>query len=239
MRRAAAIALAVGTLGAVPAAAPAATVDVMVVGKQERVLHGPDEVSLKHRRVDVGARRCAAGKATALSALVGTRLDLQVRDYAACSRSPRDSSGLYVRRIGPNSERGLGGWVYKVGRRTGSTGAADPSGPFGDGRRLRDGQRVLWFYCRRSGACQRTLEVRPVADTVAPGAPLAVTVRGYDDAGRGKAIEGATVTLGEQTAVTGADGTATVIAPAAAGGAPLDATRDGMVPAYPRTITVR
>ena len=133
----------------------------------------------------VGGRRCAVGRATPLSALAGTRLKLGFRDYGSCGRSPRDAGALYVKRIGADRARGAAGWVYKVGRRAGTTGAADPSGPFGRGK-LKRGARVLWFWCVQvSGeACQRTLEVAS-APTVAPGAMLAVTVRGYDDNGRG------------------------------------------------------
>jgi hypothetical protein len=111
-------------------------------------------------------------------------------------------------------------------------------GPFGTGRRLRGGQRVLWFWCVQDTGehCQRTLEVRPAAGTVAPGAPLRVTVRGYDDSGRGVAVEGATVRLGTAEAVTGADGAATLTVPAQTGALELTATRDGMVQAFPSEV---
>jgi hypothetical protein len=236
MRRA--IVLGVATLAAaVPAPASAATVETMVVGK-ERVLRAPNEVRLKERTVKVGGRRCRVGAATPLSALAGTKLKLKLRDYARCGRRWRDAVGLYVRQVGRERERGTAGWVYKVGRRTGTTSAADPSGPFGTGRRLRDGQRVTWFWCRRAGDCQRTLEVRPDQTETAPGATLRVTVRGYDDFGRGVAVEGATVRLGAATAVTGADGTVALTVPAGTGRLDLRATRDGMVPAFPAEVAV-
>lgn len=241
MRRAAAIGLAAGAVCAAPAAARAATVDVMVVGKT-RTLHDASAVKLKARKAKVEGRRCAVGRATPLSALAGTHLALKIRDFGSCSRSAADGGGLFVRRIATDANRGRDGWVYKVGRRAGTTGAADPSGPFGTGRRLRAGQRVLWFYCRQraDGSCQRTLEVRAGAAAVGPGEPLAVTVRGYDDAGRGKPVEGATVTLGgAEPATTGADGRVVVTAPSAPGRVRLGATRDGMVAAFPETIAVR
>jgi hypothetical protein len=90
---------------------------------------------------------------------------------------------------------------------------------------------------RRS--CQRTLEVSPAEAEVAPGGELRVTVRGYDDAGRGVAVEGATVRLGDAAAVTGADGVAVLAAPAAAGAAQLTAAKDGLVPSFPREVRVR
>ncbi len=190
MRTALAIALAL----VLPASAQAASVDVMVVGK-DGVLRAPQEVRLKERTVKVGARRCRIAAATPLSALAATGVRYTLRDYARCTRRPRDAAGLYVRDVAGQRERGQAGWVYKVGRRIGTTSASDPSGPFGTGRRLRDGQRVTWFWCRVAGRCQRTLEVRPASASVAPGAQLSVEVRGFDDFGRGRRIAGATVRL--------------------------------------------
>jgi hypothetical protein len=135
--------------------------------------------------------------------------------------------------VGRERERGLGGWVYKVGRRVSTLGAADTSGP-----PLRRGSRVLWFWCVRAGACQRTLEVRPERTAAAPGEALRVTVRGYDDQGRGVLVEGATVRLGGATAVTGSDGAAVVTVPSAPGRLSLTAARPGMVRAFPREVRV-
>ena len=236
MRRAALILIA--ALAAPAATAEArAKVEVMVVGS-DTVLAGPDRVALKARSVRVGGQRCAVGRATPLSVLAGTGVSFSVRDYGACSRRPRDAGSLYVRRIGRDAERGRDGWVYKVGRRSGSTGAADPSGSFGTGRKLRAGQRVLWFWCVKDPAdeCQRTLETSS-ARTVAASAPLAVTVRGYDEAGRGVRVAGATVRLGSATAVTGADGVATVTAPAT-GTYEVRAEKAGMVVSFGERVVV-
>jgi hypothetical protein len=236
VRRAALILLAL--LAAAPAAAEArAKVEVMVVGS-DAVLAGPERVALEARSVRVGGKRCAVGRATPLSVLAGIGVSFSVRDYGACSRSPRDAGSLYVRKIGRDAERGRDGWVYKVGRRSGSAGAADPSGSFGTGRKLRAGQRVLWFWCVKDPAdeCQRTLEASS-ARTVAAGAPLAVTVRGYDEAGRGVRVAGATVRLGGVTAVTGADGVATVAAPAA-GTYKVRAEKPGMVVSFGERVVV-
>jgi hypothetical protein len=230
----------VAALAAAPAGADAAKVDVLVVGKS-KVLRGPTAVKLVPRTVKVGKRRCAVGAATPLSVLAGTRLRLGVRDQGACGANPRDAGALYVFQVGPDRERGHSGWVYKVGTKAGTAGAADPAGPFGTGRRLRAGQRLLWFWCTlgSAGGCQRTLDARPDRTTVAPGGALPVTVRGYDDAGKGVPVAGATVRLGSATALTGADGIATLTAPATAGRLRLQATRDGMVRAFPRTVAVR
>ena len=206
----------------------------MVVGK-ERVLRAPTEVRLKVRTVKVAGRRCRVGAATPLSVLARhASCKLGLRDYGRCGKRPRDAAGLYVTRVKREREKGRGGWVYKVGRRTPSLGAADLT------RRLRDGQRVTWFWCEQddSGGCQRTLEARPDRTTAAPGETLTVTVRGYDDQGRGIAVEGATVTLGSATAISDAAGAAVLTVPAEPGEHRLEATRDGLVRAFPVEMTV-
>jgi hypothetical protein len=215
----------------VPAPAGAAEVESMVVGK-ERVLRQPTDVRLKARTVKVGGKRCRVGARTPLTVLAGTRLPLAIRDYGSCGKRPRDSVGLYVAKVGREREKGRGGWVYKVGRRVDSAGAGDV-----DGRRLKNGQRVLWFWCEQnsSGGCQRTLEATPDRTAAAPGETLTVTVRGYDDNGRGVLVEGATVRLGSATAVTGADGVAVLTV---VDGGRLEAFKDGLVRAFPREVTV-
>jgi hypothetical protein len=221
-----------------PAGASAASVELLVVGKT-RVLREAAPVKLKARSVRVGGRRCAVGKATPLSVLAGTRLALRLRDYGSCGRSPADAGSLYVRKVGPDRAGGPRGWVYKTGRRAGTTGAADPSGPFGNGKRLRGG-RLLWFWCvqNRANGCQRTLEARPESRSVAPGAPLRVAVRGYDDNGRGVPVAGALVRLGGAQALTGADGVAVVTAPAAPQTLRATAEHAGMVRSFPERVVV-
>jgi hypothetical protein len=230
--------LALALVLAVPAGASAASVQLLVVGKT-RVLREAAPVRLKARSVRVGRHRCAVGKATPLSVLAGTRLALRLRDYGSCGRSPADAGSLYVRKVGPDRARGSRGWVYKLGHRAGTTGAADPSGPFGTGKRLRGG-RLLWFWCEqnRANGCQRTLELRPDASTVAPGALLRVTVRGYDDNGRGVAVAGALVRLGSASALTGADGAAVLTAPATPGALRATAEHAGMVRSFPERVVV-
>jgi hypothetical protein len=172
--------------------------------------------------------------------LAATKLAFGLRDYGSCSKRPRDAAGLYVTKVGGEREKGRGGWVYKVGRRAGSSGAADTAGPFGTGKRIHGGQRITWFWCEQNqaGGCQRTLEVRPDRAGAAPGEALRVTVRGYDDQGKGVAVAGATVRLGSATGVTGADGTAVLTVPAASGRLRLQAERAGMVRAFPREVAV-
>jgi hypothetical protein len=235
VRTVARIAVLAGAL-ALPAGAQAAPrAHVMVVGKA-KVLQAPRTVALKARSARVEGRRCAVPARSPLSALLGTRLKLGLRDYARCSGRSADAAGLYVARVGPDAARGSDGWVYKLGHVTASAGAADPYGA-----RLRGGASVLWFWCRanRAGGCQRTLDVRPAATRVAAGAPLRVTVRGYDDQGRGVAVADATVSLGHARAVTGADGVAMVTAPAGTRRARLVASRAGLVRSFAREIAIR
>jgi hypothetical protein len=183
--------------------------------------------------VRADGRRCAAGDGTALAALVRSRPGrLRLRDFGSCSRSPRDAGALFVSAIGPDRNRGQNGWVYKVGRRSATAGAADPLGPFGRGR-LRAGQRVTWFYCRlQAGGCQRTLEVRASARTDG----LVATVRGYDDEGRGVAIEGARVSAGGASALTAGDGTARL--PLPTGSHRVVASKAGLVRSFAERVEV-
>jgi hypothetical protein len=80
--------------------------------------------------------------------------------------------------------------------------------------------------------------VRPDRTSAAPGELLRVTVRGYDDFGKGVAVAGATVRLGSATALTGADGVAVLTVPAETGDLRLDAEKGGMVRAFPREVAV-
>ena len=213
---------------ALPAPAGAAQVQAMVIGKH-RVLHGPKSVRLKERSVRVSGRRCRVRARTPLSVLVAMGLRLRVRGERSC-----DATLLYVAAVAGERERGRGGWVYKVGRRAGSRGAGDP------GVRLRDGQRVTWFWCELgAGGCQRTLEVRPARTTAAPGESLRVKVRAFDDFGRGVAVRGAAVRLGSATAVTGAGGSAVLRVGPRTGRLGLTAQKRGTVRAFPVRVRVR
>jgi hypothetical protein len=230
--------------GAAPAAsAKTPTVSVQVVGRTKLIAPAKDVVP-KAFALKVGSKTCAVPDATPLSALEAVRRQggpsFAVRDFGACSKRTVDAGQLFVRAIGSEANKGRDGWVYKVGRKGGSAGAADPAGPFGTGKRLRAGDRLLWFWCKQGSAgCQRTLEITPAATSVAPGASVAFTVRGYDDLGTGKAVPNATVTLGDQKATTDTAGRATLTAPAAVGTVPAGATAKGMADAFPAKVTVK
>jgi hypothetical protein len=229
------LAAALAFAATVPAAAAAAAprVEVIVAGKAS-VLAGPRFVRASATTAVVGRRRCSVAAATPLAALAAVHRargpDFRLRDYGRCSRRAVESSALFVTQVGPDRNRGADGWVYKVGRRVPSLGAADPGG-----RGLRAGDRLTWFYCRAQsgGGCQRTLEVAPLSGA---GQPLRVLVRGYDDNGRGVAVAGATVSAGAQTAVTAADGTASFPVLGAATRS-VQAQRAGMVPSFPVRAT--
>lgn len=168
----------------------------------------------KHLTVKVGSRKCAVAAATAMAALI--RIEppkLRLRDYGSCSARARDGAGLFVRAIGPDANKGFDGWVYKVGQKLATAGAADPTGAFGSGR-LKNGQRVTWFYCRldqQNRMCQRTLAIDTSA--FAPG-QVRVRARSYDDRGKATPAAGATIHAGEVTATTGDDGSVVLTLPA-------------------------
>jgi hypothetical protein len=182
----------------------------------------------------VGSHKCAVGAGTPLAALIHSKPGkILYHDYGACSKRPADAAGLYVRAIAGERAKGQNGWVYKVGNKVATAGAADPAGPFGRGR-LRSGARVTWFYCRMStktNSCQRTLGV---VGRAASDGTLKVTVRSYDDRGRSNLVRGATVHAGSKTAKTGADGTATL----QAGGAEVRfwASAKGLVRSFEETV---
>jgi hypothetical protein len=225
------VAVAAGCLvAAAPCAARAPKVDQMVVFRSGKAVER--RVSTAGVRLRVGRRRCAVPARTALASLVRARPGrIRLRDYGSCSSHPSDASGLYVKSIRRDRAKGQMGWVYKVGRKAAPAGAADPSGPFGRGR-LRAGQRIVWFYCRRATNCQRTLAARARAEAGA----VVVKVLGFNDAGRGVAVAGATVHVGSAKAVTGADGTVRVAA--GSGRHRVYATKRGLVRSFPERVRV-
>jgi hypothetical protein len=239
----AAAAAALAALLACAAAATAAPRVSLMIAGPSRVLWQPHSVIAPRTSVRVGRRSCGVPRASALAALVAARRahgpSFHVKDYGGCSGRADSGSGLFVDRIARARNRGRDGWVYKVGHRTGTAGAANPAGPFGDGHGLRSGSRVLWFWCRMGGSsCQRTLESTLSTHRVMPGGVVGVRVRGYDDRGHAMPIGGATVRLGDQTATTAADGTAQLIAPLQPGKYAVTSSREGLVPAFPEAVQV-
>lgn len=209
------------------AAAPA--VELTVVGKHNALIW-PTTVTAGVAKVSVAARRCSVAAATPLAALAqatkasGMRVGL--RDYGRCSGKVADSTNLFVNRIGNDLNKGRDGWVYKVNRKVGTTSASDLSGALGNGKLLSKGSKLLWFYCKLSaeGNCQPTLEVAVDQPSPQLGQSVTVTVRSYDDRGRGgKPVTGVTLRVCAEPlagkavsscgviATTGADGKATVV----------------------------
>ena len=231
MRRALALlALGAGAIAPAPAAA-APKIGQLVVFRDGSAV--AKQVKAKGASVKLGRRRCGVAESTALAALVRSRSGtLRVHDFGSCSPRAADGAGLFVAGIRGDLNRGQNGWVYKVGNRAATAGAADPGGPFGRGR-LRSGQRVTWFYCRmKSGGCQRTLAVKLRASA----GTLTATVKGYDDQGHAAAVPQATVTAGKFTAVTGGNGTATLDLPA--GRYSVVAAKAGLVRSFAERVEV-
>ena len=235
-RRAALLGLAAALLVPAPAqAASAPKVDQLVVfpsGKTKQRY-----VSTEKTSVTVSGRSCAVPRGTAIAGLARSKVaQLGLKDFGSCSNRTADASGIFVRSIGSDVNKGERGWVYKAGRRAGTAGGADPTGPFGKGP-LKNTSRVTWFYCVKATDCQDTLEV--TADAVAGGdgrPALRVIVRGYDDNGKGSRVAGATVHIDSVTAVTGADGSVTV--PLAPGIYDVYAEKEGLVRSFPESVKV-
>ncbi len=226
----ASLAAATATVGttATAAAKPAtatvakpATVEMMVIGKTRTVMVARSVV-LKANAITIGHRRCNVAAGTALAGLVDARLKPRVTNAAGC-----DPASMFVTKIGSDANHGIAGWEYKVGHTSPSPGAGDPGG------RLRAGQQLLWFWCTRASACQRTLGLSVSGNRLS--AVTRVTVSGYDDNGHGTRIAGATVHVDSTTAVTGADGTATVLV--APGRHTVYATKTGLVQSFPTVVT--
>jgi hypothetical protein len=228
---------------AVSALTPAPPVEIMVVGAGNVILTGPRGISSASVDVRIGGHACGISAATPLAALtilhsVGGP-GFALRDYGHCTASPRNSGQLFVYSLDGETNHGQNGWEYKVDNRSGTTGAADPSGPQGNGRLLTGGSRVLWFWCQAvAGGCQRTLEVS-APKTAARGGSVSLRVMGYDNEGRGIPMPGSRVTLGSSSAVTGASGRVTLRAPSGSGFFGIRATRSGSVPSFPQLLQVR
>jgi hypothetical protein len=201
---------------AVAIAAGAGTADAAPVVKQLVVFRSGStrlrSVRAEQSTVKVHGDRCAVAAGTPLAALARSRVGtLRLHDYGYCSSRPQDGGGLFVRRIGQDANHGTDGWVYKVGTRLGTAGAADPSGPFGHGR-LRSGARVTWFYCvYSSGArsCQRTLALRVKTEAGA----VIVRVVAYDDHGGKIRAAGVRAHVGHAVATTDSSGAARLAVP--------------------------
>jgi hypothetical protein len=221
-------------VAAPPAAAGPAKISQLVVQKDGTAR----QASVKARKTTahVGGRDCTVPSDTALAALLRSDVPkVRLHDYGSCSSRAQDAGGLFVRSIDGDDNKGVNGWVYKVGNRLATAGAADPSGPFGNGR-LKDGARVTWFYCHlntSNHSCQSTLAITVRSN---PDKTLHVHVTAYDDRGHGTAPGGATVHAGSATAKTDKDGNADVaVAP---GQRRVFAERAGAIRSFAKDVVV-
>jgi hypothetical protein len=215
--------LAFAVLAAPVAEAAGPRVRAMVVGRSGDVVAGVKSVRLDAFRTG----RCRIGSGLPLGALQALRVSWRAR--GGCESK-------YVFQVGRARAGGQQGWVYKVGTRSGTAAATDPSGPFGNGR-IRSGAEVVWFWCRRALRCQRSLKVTGER-RVRVGRTLRVRVRGYDDFGRSRVVRGARVSVGRARVRTNRRGLAT-IRMARRGLFRLRASKRGLVPAFPIGIRVR
>ena len=226
-----------------PITVSAPVVQTMIVGRGGQPLFGERSVPAAATTVPVHGRSCSVASATPLAVLAGARREggpaFVLRDYGSCGSSAQSSSELYVVSVGGEAAAAASGWEYKVNGTAGSTGAGDPSGPRGNGRRPSGGAQVLWFWCEHSSSgCQHTLELS-APTLVSPGQSVPVSVTGADDEGQRFAVARVDIVLAGVSASSGASGRARLRAPAAPGRYRLTASRAGLVPAFPVTVTVR
>lgn len=228
-------------VAALPGAGP--SIEMMIVGAGNVSLMQPVDMTVPSWTVETSRGVCGVEEGTPLAALADAHRAggpaFAVRDYGHCTSSPRNSGQLFVYSLDGETNHGQDGWEYKVDNRSGTTGAGDPSGPFGTGARLRNGDELVWFWCAAVGSgCERTLGISAPA-SVAPGARMTVSVLGYDNEGRGSAMSGARVSIGGTAAVTGSAGTVTFRMPSRAALYTVRATRPGSVPSFPAVVRVR
>jgi len=205
---------------AVSTAAAPPRVEMMVVGRTGTAL-APRVLALRGATVTIGHRRCRVPAGTPLAGLLSAHLRIKVTDQGGC-----DPASMFVIRIGGDQNHGRAGWEYKVGHADPAFGAGDPGG------RLRARQELLWYWCVRAASCQRTLSI----SSSFAGNSLQVRVTGYDQNGRGRPIEQATVHYGASTALTDGRGNATFTL--SRGVHPLYATKPGLVRSFATTVGV-
>ena len=226
-------------------AGPSPRIPVMVTGTSNQILF---RQTITARPVTVrttAGATCRVNGGLPLAALEAARAaggpSISLRDFQNCSPTTgADSGGLFVQAIGGRPATGNNGWSYKVNSSSGTTGGADPSGPFGDGP-LENGDQVLWFYCRPVDPqfnCQRSLDIVNLTQTARVGRPARFSVTGIDNNGDDIPVQGARVSFAGGSARTNARGVATVI-PRRVGLFLYSASRTGMVPAFPDFQRVR
>ena len=218
-RRLAIALVALGAVLAMPGAAPAAPRVHAMIAWNDGGVTGPRTMTLGAVRIG----RCSLGEGLPIAVLRGFRQSF--RTEGSCD-------ALYVSQIGRDRERGVAGWVYKVGRRLPGVSASSPRA------RVRSGAHVTWFWCRRASACQRTLST----SVRSRDGRVTVRVTGYDDRGRGRRIRGATVRIrrpGRTFSVrTGRGGVAT-FRTRRGSEISVGARKRGLVPSFPRRVRVR
>ena len=136
-------------------------------------------------------------------------------------------AGSVVKQIGPNAAGApLGSsWRMKVNDQLPATGPDDVI--------LMPGDRVTWAFVTNTAAPE--LDVQVPATPVETGATFPVTVVGYNNAGTPAPVQGVTVAYRDAVALTGPDGTATLLANGA-GPAPVTASKLGTVRAKDEAV---
>jgi hypothetical protein len=222
-------------------------VEFMVVGAGNVILQPSQVSTLPGVTVSTSHGSCGVASGLPLDALAVLsrlhRISFTLQDYGHCTAAPASSGQLFVNSIDGERNHGLNGWEYKVDGRSGTAGAADPAGPFGNGG-LKPYAQLLWFWCQSfGGGCQRSLELR-APKAVRRNATFTVTVVGLDNNGSGEPMSGARVSAGAPhnprvSAVSGGSGRVSFRAPSSPGTVTLNASRPGSVPSFPVIVQVR
>lgn len=137
--------------------------------------------------------------------------------------------GFFICRIGAfASDPGF--WLYKVNHVSPEIGA--------DQFRLRRNDEVLWYYANFNDGTNTGDELSLRAPArVEDGDPFSVRVLAFDGGGGKKPVEGATVTGGDESVLTGPDGRAELTA-SEAGRVRLAATQGSDIPSNQVKIRV-
>jgi hypothetical protein len=227
-----ALALVLSLSLAVSAVAKGVTADLRVVGKGGKVLTeetlttGTTAVKTSPQANCFGAGTAGSGKSVTVKGATALGLLSQASKSTSSLRplliTDAFDFGLGICGVGTSKVSGKASWYLKVNHKGATVG--------GDAVKLKPGDEVLWSYATSFPYPNELALEAP--ERVETGVPFQVRVVSYDEKGKRKPVSGAKVSGGATTAVTAADGRATVtVATTVADYATLGATHGKDIPA--------